>query len=64
MKPLGLSADLRVQYPSKVEDAIWEAVQLAIEANWTPERMRGEIADAWREKLREDAKYAYDILSK
>lgn len=50
--------------PSKVEDAIWEAVELAIDSGWTPEQFKNEIADAWRDRLTEDAKDADAILSK
>lgn len=53
-----------VSTPSKVEDAVWEAVELAIESGWTPQQFKNEIADAWREKLNDKAKNAVQILSR
>lgn len=71
MKPTGLGLTVTesgigfaVRRPSKVEDAVWEAVEMAIAAGWSPEQMRSEVADAWREKLRDEAKYAFDVLSR
>lgn len=55
---------MSVTKPSKVEDAIWEAVELAIDNGWTPEQFKSELADAWAERLRDDAKRAVAILSK
>ena len=70
MKPLGLNMGfgkdglaLSVTRPTRVEDAVWEAVEEAIAAGWTPERFRNEAADAWRERLQEEAKDAAKILS-
>ena len=45
-----------------VEDAVWEAVEQAIEAGWSPERFKAEIADAWKEKLEDKAKHAWEVL--
>lgn len=71
MKPTGLGFKLTdngigfsVNRPSNVEDAVWEAVELAISAGWTPQQMRLEVADAWREKLRDEAKAAFEELSR
>ena len=72
MKPNGLSMSVSesggigfsVSTPSKVEDAIWEAVELAIESGWTPQQFKNEISEAWREKLNDDAKNAVDVLSR
>jgi hypothetical protein len=68
MKTLGLriggNGSMSVTKPSKVEDAIWEAVELAIDNGWTPEQFKSELADAWAERLRDDAKRAVAILSK
>jgi hypothetical protein len=71
-KPLGLSmgtsesGDLRfiVSRPSPVEDAVWEAVNKAIEAGWTPQQFKNEAADAWKQRLTDDAKDAVNILSR
>ena len=57
---IGFSVDLA----SKVEDAIWDAVEEAINAGWTPERFKSEAADAWRDRLKQDADNAVRVLSK
>ena len=53
-----------VSTPSRVEDAVWEAVELAIDSGWTPQQFKNEISDAWREKLNDEAKQAVDVLSR
>lgn len=59
MKPPGVSLfPLRVITPSPVEDKIWDAVQEAIIAGWTPRKFRSEAASAWGHELREMAKDA------
>ena len=65
MKPLGLSLGLsdsgphlNVSSPSKVEDAIWDAVELAIASGWGPGQFKDQAAQAWEGKLREDMKAA------
>lgn len=40
---------------SRVEDAIWEAVQEAISAGLTVEQFRKEAAEAWRQELQDQA---------
>lgn len=62
MKPLGLDAALNVKMPSRAEDAIWEAVREAINANWTPEQFRNEVISAWQDALRDDAKHAEQVF--
>ena len=53
MKPLGLAADfMTIIRPNPVQDAIWEAVEKAIEAGWQVENFRAEAADCWNEYLR------------
>ena len=53
MKPLGMrltlqdGIGLRVVHPTHAEDKVWEAVEAAIEAGWTPERFKREAASAW-----------------
>ena len=69
MKPLGMSltdtGSLYVVHPNKVEDAIWDAVEEeAINAGWEPQQFKNEIASAWVERLKLDAKDADEILSK
>jgi len=58
------SIGFAVSTPSDVEDAVWEAVELAIQSGWTPQQFKNEITDAWREKLNDEAKYAVDVLSR
>ena len=53
-----------VSTPSKVKDAIWEAVELAIDSGWTPQQFKNEISEAWREKLNDEVKHAVDVLSR
>ena len=58
---LGLSVsgnDLRftIQTASKTEDAIWEAVGIAIDEGWTPENFKLEAWSAWEQRIRDDAK--------
>jgi len=70
MKSLGLSMgfgkdglSLSVSHPTSVDDAVWDAVEQAINAGWTPQQFRNEIADAWRDRLLSDAKDAVTVLS-
>jgi len=60
MKPLGIAfrpdASLLVLKPSRVEDKVWEAVEEAISAGWTPRQFVAEAADAWSQGLRDAAK--------
>lgn len=58
MKPLGMTLDMRIIRPSPVEDKVWEAVREAIDAGWSPARMRAEIGEAWDGLLREDGERA------
>ena len=52
-KPLGLrmgaDATMRVTRPSRVEDAIWNAVEEAVDAHWTPQQVKNEVASAFEE---------------
>jgi len=68
MNPLGVSLTANpigfsVNHPSRVEDAVWEAVEAAIEAGWSPKRFKEEAAGAWRERLTDEAKDAYRELT-
>jgi hypothetical protein len=69
MRPLGIgirvsggSIGFAASRPSQVEDAVWEAVEAAIEAGWSPERFRSEVADAWKERLHDQARDAVKVL--
>ena len=55
-KPLGMDPFFRVIQPTSVQDAVWEAVEQAIDAGMTVEQFRREAADCWAEKLRQKAK--------
>ncbi len=62
MKPNGLSMTMTegrfgfsVSIPTHTEDAIWNAVETAIGDGWDPTRFRREVAEAWRQRLRDDA---------
>lgn len=69
-KPTGLSVTLdecglrfAVKQSSRVENAVWDAVQMAVDAGWSPEQFKLEVADAWQEKLRDDARHANKVLN-
>jgi hypothetical protein len=62
MKPLGISSAMRVVMPSKAEDKIWDAVEEAIEAGWTPQRFKNEVANAWAEYFRRTANDTKKVL--
>ena len=62
MKPYGLTPMFQILRPSRTEDKIWEAVQEAIVEGWSPERFKREVAQAWDEELKEQAKEAQKIL--
>lgn len=65
-KPLGLGFEFddrgmprfRVSSPSCAEDAVWTAVEQAIEHGWTVDRFKNEASEAWAHVLREQAKHA------
>lgn len=63
-KPIGLTHDLRVTFPSRSEDAIWEAVETAICEGWDARRFKIEAAEAWEHVLRENAKAAVQELTR
>ena len=62
-KPLGLTPAFHVTMPSKTEDRIWDAVEEAIEAGWTPVRFKHEVAAAWEAILKKAAKDAIRVLN-
>ena len=63
MKPLGLrltmDGGMRVIKPSPTEDAIYRAVEEAINSGWTVEQFRSECAQCWgiylQNRARDDA---------
>lgn len=71
MKPNGLniqategSVRFSVGTPSKAEDAVWDAVEAAINAGWSPQRFKDEASEAWRVSLHDEAKHAVKVLSR
>ena len=71
-KPSGISLGITaggvptmsVTHISRAEDAIWNAVQEAVDAGMTPEQFKREVAQAWTEELRAQAKRTMKELSK
>lgn len=71
MKPAGIDIAVsdgalvfRVSPSDRVADKIWEAVQDAVCANWTPEQLKREFAAAWEHEHTELAKQGAKILSR
>lgn len=71
MKPPGVgfaisggAVVLRVTKSSRTLDAIWDAVQRAIEDGMTPEEFKREAAEAWAHELKEAAKHAASVLNR
>ena len=70
MKPngiaIGLHADgqlsFRATHPTRTEDAIWEAVECAINEGWDARRFRNEVASAWSDILKQSVEDAVKIL--
>lgn len=62
MKPYGVTIGLQVVRPSETEDAIWAAVESAVNAGWTPERFKNELASAWEDALRDQIRHAKEVL--
>lgn len=58
MKPIGVTAAMLLNTPSRVEDAVWDAVERARAAGWTVAQFRAEAAAAWDHELREEQKAA------
>ena len=70
MKPSGIalyadrnSIGLKVHKPTRTEDAIWNAVEEAVNEGWTPAQFKAEVISAWEDKLKQDAKQAIWELS-
>jgi hypothetical protein len=72
MKPLGISLTLdsqglprmRCPQPTRAEDAIWEAVRLAVIEGWTPARFKEEVAQSWAQELEDQKKDVMEELRK
>jgi hypothetical protein len=61
-KPLGIRLEFgggaHVVRPDQVENAVWDAVEAAVDAGWTVEEFRRECAEAWRSRLLHEADQA------
>jgi len=53
---------MKVVHPSRVEDAVWNAVEEAQAAGWTAKQLKSEFADAWDEYLKRQAKEDAETL--
>ena len=60
--PLKMDMMLNVITPTAVEDAIYNAVEAAIDAGWDARRFKLEAADAWEYELRKRSKWAVEEL--
>ena len=65
MKPSGVRIGIGPSGPTmsipritRTEDAIWNAVQEAVDEGWTVEQFRRECASAWAQKLRDEREHA------
>ena len=54
---------LHLHKPTRTEDAIWNAVEEAVNEGWTPKQFMDEVISAWEEKLQQYAKQAIWELS-
>lgn len=71
MKPNGIrlgvdgsGLTMRVTQPTRTEDKVWDAVREAIDEGWTPKRFAIEVAQAWTDAVKEDARHAIDAVRK
>lgn len=55
-KPMGLTAAFQLITPSRIEDAFYDAISMAIDAGWTPEQVIKEIRHGWAIRLEEKAR--------
>jgi hypothetical protein len=55
MKPLGLTAGFQLVVPNRAQDAIWNAVEEAQDANMTVQEFISEAREAWEVRLKEHA---------
>jgi len=71
-KPLGLYLGLtegggivaRVRKTNRATDMIWDAVEEAINSGMTPKEFKYEVAEAWEQRLKDDAKDAVKELQR
>lgn len=70
-KPIGIDWTMRdgvpmlgVIRPTPVEDAIWDAIERAVDAGWTVEEFRREAASCWDGYLHDKARSDRDAWRK
>lgn len=51
MKPLGMNPLLQIIRPDAVQDKVWDAVEAAVDAGWTPENFMLEVRNDWSDYL-------------
>ena len=52
-KPYGMTSAFQLVVPTRIQDAIYDAVALAIADNMSPEDFRREAAECWAQEYRE-----------
>lgn len=52
-KPMGMSSTFQIIRPTAIEDAIWDAVQLAIDKGMDVRDFKDECRYAWQEYLKQ-----------
>lgn len=63
-KPYGMTSTFQVVIPSHAQDAIYDCVREAINANVTPEAFIREARECWALCLKDDAKAAADTFDR
>lgn len=61
-KPYGLTLDLRVVVPDRVQNIIYDAVQEAIDSGISPKQFKAEVAECWEMVLKDNMKHTMDEL--
>lgn len=64
MKPLGMTPTFQIVKPDRIQDAIYEATQQAIDAGWTVDQFRREAAACWRIYLDERQRLDAEVWRK
>ncbi len=69
-KPSGIHLGMTSRGPvlsvtaiSRAQDAIWNAVQEAVDGGMTPEQFRREVVQAWAEELKREKDRVLKVLS-
>jgi hypothetical protein len=71
VKPPGLALGfdgngltMRVTQSDRASDAVWNAVQEALDAQWTPEKFIREVYGAWEHERKERTKSELEAIGK